>query len=108
MAGRHRRSGGGAVCGRAGVRGPARVLQLPPLNASAQRLSAYFLGNRSEVRALAFFHTLSALALIGFSVYLRTRLHQALVVISYLAGGPGIGVPLALLVLAGSIPALRN
>jgi hypothetical protein len=105
----------------------------PPLNASARRLSAYFLTNGSEVRALAFFHLLAAVALACFAAYLsrwpRTTQppagslsglalaggatagaflllsalvyralaegdvvrEHALVVLSYLAGGPGSG-----------------
>jgi hypothetical protein len=111
----------------------------PALNASAERLSRYFLDNRSEVRALSFFHLLAAVALLAFSACLYERLRSrtsglgmlalvggscaavslllsalcyralaesavardpslahALVVLSYLAGGPGIAVPLAL------------
>jgi hypothetical protein len=115
----------------------------PPLNASAGRLRAYFLGNGSEVRALSFFHVLAALALLCFAAYLHQLLRSAaepraqrldalalaggvaaamsllasalvyrtlaepsvardpalahaLVVISYLTGGPAIAVALAL------------
>jgi hypothetical protein len=126
----------------------------PPLNASARRLSAYFLTNGSEVRALAFFHLLAAIALVCFAAYLsrwlRTTqpsagslsglalaggatagaflllsalvyralaegdvvrdhaLAHTLVVLSYLAGGPGAAVPLALPIAAGSLVALRG
>jgi len=126
----------------------------PQLNAPHGEVQAYFLQNGSEVRALAFFHVLSALALLCFAAYLRAWLKQAdepagrlaavapasgatsaaflllsaliyrtlaepavardpalthaLVVLSYLAGGPGIAVPLALLILAGSVTALRR
>ena len=39
----------------------------PPLNATLQRLRDYFLHNAPEVRALSFFHALSALALLSFA-----------------------------------------
>lgn len=126
----------------------------PPLNASSARASSYFLRNGSEVRALGFFHVLSALALLCFAAYLQEWLHDgpaaagrmatlalaggataaaflllsalvyralaepsvvhdpalthALVVISYLAGGPAIAVPLALPIAAGARAALRD
>jgi hypothetical protein len=126
----------------------------PPLNAPYARLETYFLDNGSEVRALAFFHLLSALALLCFVAYLHDRLRDAeqprgrlpaialaggitaagflllsaliyralaepavvrepalahaLVVISYLAGGPAIAVPLALPIAAGATVALRR
>jgi hypothetical protein len=126
----------------------------PPLNASYPRVRAYFLANGSEVRTLAFFHVLSALALLCFAAYLFSWLQRAeqpagclpaialaggvtaavflllsaliyrtlaeptvirdpalahaLVVLSYLAGGPAIAVPLALPVAAGAIIALRR
>jgi hypothetical protein len=118
----------------------------PPLNASAGRVHAYFSTNAGDVRLLAFFHTLAALALLGFGACLHRRLRErvpegphaaaaltgtcaaacflllsalsyrtlvepsvladtglahALVVLSYLAGGPGIAVPLALPLAAG-------
>jgi hypothetical protein len=125
----------------------------PPLNASTRRLQTYFHQNASEVRALAFFHVLAALALLCFVAYLHARMRavhpagslpaaalaggvsagafllasalvyrvlaepivvrdpallHALVVLSYLAGGPAIAVPLALPVAAGAILALRR
>jgi hypothetical protein len=124
------------------------------LNASYPRVSSYFLRNPSEVRALAFFHVLAALALLCFAAYVHEWLRgarqlprrlaalslaggataaaflllsalvyralaepsvvrdpgltHALVVISYLAGGPAIAVPLALLIAAGALAALRE
>jgi len=126
----------------------------PPLNASYARLRTYFLHNGSEVRALGFFHLLSAVALLCFIAYLHDRfrdagqprgplpaitlaggvvaaafllcsalvyrtlaepavvrdpaLTHALVILSYLAGGPAIAAPLALPVAAGAILALRR
>lgn len=125
----------------------------PPLNATFQRLRDYFLHNAPEVRALSFFHALSALALLSFAVYLHGRMREvcpagllpvsalaggmtaagflllsaltyrtladpavrsdpallhALVVISYLAGGPGIAIPLVLSIGAGATLALRG
>jgi hypothetical protein len=126
----------------------------PRLDAPASVTRAYFLNNGSEVRALAFFHVLSAFALLGFITYLQMwlrRLDQrsarlapvalaggvtaaaflllsalvyrvlaepsvardpalthAFVVTSYLAGGPGIAVPLALPVMSGSLIAFRR
>jgi hypothetical protein len=120
----------------------------PPLNASYQRLREYFLGNGSEVRALAFFHVLAALALLCFAAFLHDWLRRveqaggrlatlalvggaiaaaflllsaliyrtlaepeiardpalarALVIITYLAGGPAIAVPLTLPIAAGT------
>jgi hypothetical protein len=124
------------------------------LNASYGRLSSYFVHNASEVRALAFFHVLAAVALGVFAAYLREWLRgdsggagrlgslalggglaaaaflllsalayrvlaersvihdpaltHALVVVSYLAGGPAIAVWLALPVAAGTAVALRG
>jgi hypothetical protein len=125
----------------------------PPLNAAAQRVRDYFTRNGPEVRALSFFHTLSALALLCFGVYLHRRIRavrptgvlaagalaggitaagflllsallyrtlaepavrndpallHALVVMSYLAGGPAIAIPLALPIGAGTTLALRG
>ena len=126
----------------------------PPLNASYLRVSSYFLHNGSEVRTLAFFHVLSALALVCFAAYLQDWLRRvrrppesaaplalaggaiaaafllfsglvyrvlaepvvvrdraathALVVVSYLAGGPAIALPLALPIAAGAHVALRS
>jgi hypothetical protein len=126
----------------------------PPLNASPQRVTRYFVGNADNVRVLGFFHLLAALALLAFAAYLagwlrraeepagslaglalaggiaaatflllsallyrtlaepevaRDRaLAHALVVLSYLAGGPAAGVPLALPVGAGALAALRG
>src|SRR3984957_2368765 len=48
----------------------------PALNASAQRLRRYFLDNRSEVRALSFFHLLAAISLLAFSACLYDRLRS--------------------------------
>jgi hypothetical protein len=114
----------------------------PPLNATAARLRMYFVHNGGDVRALSFFHALSAVALLCFAAYLYGALRgseasagavlaggaaaavflllsalayrtlaepavardgplaHALVVISYLAGGPAIALPLALLIAA--------
>ncbi len=136
----------------------------PPLNASYSRLRTYFLTNGSEVRALAFFHLLAALALVCFAAFLHDWLRgtelpgprpatvappgsrpatvalvggalaaaflllsaliyralaepeivrdpalaHALVVISYLAGGPAISVPLTLPIGAATAVALRG
>lgn len=126
----------------------------PQLNASYARLSSYFLRDQSEVRALAFFHVLAAVALGVFAAYLREWLRgdpggagrmgslalgggltaaaflllsalayrvlaersvvhdpaltHALVVVSYLAGGPAIAVWLALPIAAGTTTALRG
>jgi hypothetical protein len=126
----------------------------PRLDAPAATARAYFLGNASNARALAFFHALAALALLTFITYLQMwlrRLDQrsarlapvtlagggaaatfmllsailyrvlaeptvardpalthALLVFSYLAGGPGIALPLALPIMAGSLTAFRR
>lgn len=127
----------------------------PPLNASYARVRSYFLSNASEVRALAFFHVLAALALMSFAAYLHGWLEQetdagsvrtaplalvggatagaflllsalvyralaepsvlhdaplthALVVLSYLAGGPAIAVPLTLPIVAGAVVSFRG
>ena len=127
----------------------------PPLNASYARVRSYFLGDASQVRALAFFHVLAALALMSFAAYLYGWLEReadpgsarlaplalvggataaaflllsalvyralaepsvlndpslthALVVLSYLAGGPAIAVPLALPIGAGAAAAFRG
>jgi len=126
----------------------------PRLDAPTIRAQAYFLHNGSEVRALAFFHALAALALLTFITYLQMwlrRLDQrsarlapvtlagggaaatflllsaliyrvlaepavahdpalthALLVFSYLAGGPGIALPLALPIVAGSLTSFRR
>jgi hypothetical protein len=112
----------------------------PALDATAAEVRAYFLENASEVRALSFFHVLSAIALVAFAAYIYGYLRResdapaalaalalaggaiaaaflllsalcyrtlaeptvardaplahALVVLSYLAGGPAIAVPL--------------
>lgn len=42
----------------------------PALNATASQVRAYFLENASEVRALSFFHVLSAIALVTFAAYI--------------------------------------
>lgn len=126
----------------------------PPLNASHARLSAYFLHNGGEVRALALFHLLSALAMLSFAAYLYTwlgsverstrrlagialaggataatflllsaliyralaepavvsvpGLAHTLVVLSYLAGGAAVAVPLVLPIGAVAVAALRS
>jgi hypothetical protein len=126
----------------------------PPLNASHARLSTYFLQNAGDVRALALFHVLSALAMLCFAAYLywwlgsversahrlpgialaggasaatflllsallyRTlaepavvsdpALAHALLVLSYLAGGAAVAVPLALPIGAVAVAALRS
>jgi len=126
----------------------------PRLDAPTIAAQAYFLHNGSEVRALAFFHALAALALLTFITYLQMwlrRLDQrsarlapvtlagggtaaaflllsalvyrvlaepavardpalthGLLVFSYLAGGPGITIPLALPIAAGSLTAFRR
>jgi hypothetical protein len=126
----------------------------PPLNASYARVSSYFLTNTFEVRALAFFHVLAALALICFAAHLQgwlqdarevpgriaavtlaggaiaaaflllsaliyrtlaepsvvhdPALTHALVVISYLAGGPAIAIPLSLPIAAVALVTLRD
>lgn len=112
----------------------------PALDATASEVRAYFLANASEVRALSFFHVLSAGALLAFAAYIHAWLRaqsdapaglaalalaggavaaaflllsalcyrtlaeptvardaplaHALVVLSYLTGGPAIAVPL--------------
>jgi hypothetical protein len=126
----------------------------PALNATASALRAYFLENAPEVRALSFFHVLSAVALVAFAAYVHGYLRRessapaalaglalaggaiaatflllsalcyrtlaessvardaplahALVVLSYLAGGPAIAVPLALMVGVVAAAALRE
>jgi hypothetical protein len=127
----------------------------PPLNASYARVSAYFLNNSSDVRLLALFHVMSALALLCFAAYLHDWLRNertvlprrtaslalaggalgaaflllsaliyralaepvvahdralthGLVVLSYLAGGPAVAIPLALPIGAGARAALRH
>jgi hypothetical protein len=49
----------------------------PALNASYAHVSSYFLRNGSEVKALAFFHLLSAVAFVCFAAYLRDWLRRA-------------------------------
>ena len=126
----------------------------PALDASSDEIRRYFVGNETEVRALSFFHTLAALALLAFSAYLHTALRRdesergglpalafaggvaaavflllsavfyrvlsepavaqdaalahAMLVASYLAGGPAISVPLALLIGAAVPTALSR
>ena len=126
----------------------------PALDASASRVRAYFLENASEVRALSFFHVLSAIALVVFAAYIygylrhesgaptalaalalaggamaaaflllsalcyRTLaeptvardapLAHALVVLSYLAGGPAIAVPLVPMIAVVAAATLRE
>jgi hypothetical protein len=116
----------------------------PALDAPAAEVRAYFAQNATEVRALGFFHLLSALALTAFSVRLGALagglataggvvaaaflalsalcyrvlaepavlvdagLAHALVVLSYLAGGPAITVFLTLPIGAVSVRSLRE
>ncbi len=126
----------------------------PALDATASRVRAYFLENASEVRALSFFHVLSAIALVAFAAHIRAYLQRessasaglralalaggtmaaaflllsalcyrtlaeptvasdaplahALVVLSYLAGGPAIAVPLVPMVIAVTAATLRE
>ncbi len=126
----------------------------PALDAPNDEIRRYFLDNEIEVRALSFFHTLAALALLGFSAYVHTALRRdetkrtglaplafaggvaaavflllsavfyrllsepavaqdaalahAMLVGSYLAGGPAITVPLALLIGATAPTALSR
>jgi hypothetical protein len=126
----------------------------PALDASDDEIRRYFVDNESEVRALSFFHTLAALALLGFSAYVHTALRRgekerhglpalafaggvaaavflllsavfyrvlseptvaqdgalahALLVASYLAGGPAISVPIAFLIGAAVPTALSG
>jgi hypothetical protein len=49
----------------------------PALDARFEEVRRYFLDNRSEVHALAFFHKLSALALLCFATYLSTRIRAS-------------------------------
>lgn len=115
----------------------------PPADASTAVLRRYLTQNGGDVRALAFFHTLAALALVVFAINLAVRLEraapgcpgrhravlaggilgagflllsalcyrtladpavyadpgaaQAVLVLSYLAGGPALAAPLAVL-----------
>jgi hypothetical protein len=126
----------------------------PALDASDDEIRRYFVDNETEVRALSFFHTLAALALLGFSAYLQAALRgdeaertglpalafaggvaaavflllsavfyrvlsepsvaqdaalaHAMLVASYLAGGPAISVPMAFLIGATVPTALRG
>jgi hypothetical protein len=126
----------------------------PALDASASDVRAYFLQNASEVRALSFFHVLSAIALVTFAAYIYAYLRRAstappglaalalaggavaagflllsalcyrtlaeptvagdaplahaLLVLSYLAGGPAIAVPLVPLVGVVAAATLRE
>jgi hypothetical protein len=126
----------------------------PALDASASDVRAYFLENASEVRALSFFHVLSAMALVVFAAYIYAYLRRAsrapsalaalalaggamaaaflllsalcyrtlteptvagdaslahaLVVLSYLAGGPAIAVPLVPMVGVVAAATLRE
>jgi hypothetical protein len=126
----------------------------PALDASGADVRAYFLENASEVRALSFFHVLSAVALVAFAAYIRAYLRResgappglavlalaggaiaaaflllsalcyrtlaeptvardaplahALVVLSYLAGGPAIAVPLVPMVGVVAAATLRE
>ena len=126
----------------------------PPLDATASDVRAYFLENASEVRALSFFHALSAVALVTFAAYIYRFLRResgapsalaafalaggtiaatflmlsalcyrtlaeptvardaplahALVVLSYLAGGPAIAVPLVPMIAVVAAATLRE
>jgi hypothetical protein len=126
----------------------------PPLDATGSHVRAYFLQNAPEVRALSFFHVLSAIALVAFAAYVHAWLSDesrvpaglaalalaggavaaaflllsalfyrtlaeptvardaplahALVVLSYLAGGPAIGVPLVPMVGVVAAATLRE
>jgi hypothetical protein len=126
----------------------------PALDDPAADVARYFADNENEVRALAFFHTLSAVALVFFAAYLRVVMRRsdpdadglaalafgsgitaavflllsalffralaepvvsgdepvqhALLLLSYLAGGPAIAVPLAPLIGAGSLVTVRG
>jgi hypothetical protein len=126
----------------------------PALDASASEVRAYFLENASQVRALSFFHALSAVALVAFAAYIYAYLrHESgappalaalalaggaiaaaflllsalcyrtlaeptvardaplahgLVVLSYLAGGPAIAVPLVPMVGVVAAATLRE
>jgi len=126
----------------------------PALDATASEVRAYFLENGSEVRALSFFHVLSAIALVAFAAYIYGYLRRestappplavfalaggaiaaaflllsalcyrtlaeptvahdaplahALLVLSYLAGGPAITVPLVPMVGVVAAAALRE
>jgi drug/metabolite transporter (DMT)-like permease len=126
----------------------------PALDARPSELRAYFLENAAEVRALSFFHVLSALALVAFAAYLYGYLRResstppalaafalaggaiaaaflllsalcyrtlaeptvardaplahALLVLSYLAGGPAIAVPLVPMVGVAAAAAVRE
>lgn len=126
----------------------------PALDATAAEVRAYFLENASEVRALSFFHVLSAVALLAFAAYIYAYLRRessappglatfalaggataaaflllsalcyrtlaeptvardaplahAFVVLSYLAGGPAIALPLVPMVGVVAGAALRE
>jgi len=128
--------------------------RFPALDATAAEVRAYFLQNGSEVRALSFFHVLSAIALVAFAAYIYGYLRResrapsalaafalaggaiaaaflllsalcyrtlaeptvardaplahALLVLSYLAGGPAIAVPLVPIVGVVAAAALRE
>jgi hypothetical protein len=124
----------------------------PALDAPAGEVRRYFLENRAEVHALAFFHALAAVALLCFAAFASSRIRaagprgavsfaalaggataagflllsallywtlaepevarargaaRALFVLSYLAGGVAITLPLALFVGAVASAALR-
>jgi hypothetical protein len=126
----------------------------PALNATASTVRTYVLKNGSEVRALSFFHVLSAIALVFFASYVHGYLRRetgtpaalaalalaagavaavflllsalcyrtlaepavvrdaplahALVVLSYLAGGPAIELPLVPMVGVVAAATLRE
>jgi len=125
----------------------------PALDDPFDVTARYFADNENEVRALAFFHVLAAVALVFFAAYVRVVVRRtdseadglaalafgsgvtaavflllsgllyralaepvvsgdepvqhALLLLSYLAGGPAIAVPLAPLIAACSLVALR-
>lgn len=67
--------------------------QYPALDAAAAEVRRYLVDNEGDVRALAFFDA---------------ALTHALLVLSYLAGGPAITLPLALLTGSVSAAAIRG
>lgn len=49
----------------------------PPLDASSTDVRRYALDNRNELHAIAFFHSLAAVALMCFAAYLSGRIRVA-------------------------------
>jgi Domain of unknown function (DUF4386) len=126
----------------------------PALDDPPAEIERYFLDNDQEVRALAFFHMVAAVALLFFAAYVRALMRRvepegrglaalalaggvaaaaflllsallfrtlaepvvasddaaqhAILVLSYLAGGPAIAVPLASLIGACSLVSVRR